>query len=171
MNERRAYGRGLLPRDALGAAVAQSTSIAGVLRVLGVRCDTTGRRQVRRSLDAHKIDTAHFTGQRHFLGSVSPTRKSAEEILVRHPPGAKRVPTTLLRRALDELGEPRICAECAIGDIWQGRRLVLEIDHVNGERWDNRRENLRYLCPSCHSQTSTFASRSPRTTTARDEVG
>nr|WP_233435863.1 MULTISPECIES: HNH endonuclease [Streptomyces] len=38
-------------------------------------------------------------------------------------------------------------------------RLVLEIDHINGDRLDNRRENLRYLCPSCHSQTQTFSNR------------
>ncbi|MFE7410356.1 HNH endonuclease [Streptomyces laurentii] len=41
----------------------------------------------------------------------------------------------------------------------QGRRLVLEIDHANGDRLDNRAENLRYLCPSCHSQTGTFSNR------------
>ncbi|WP_420717446.1 HNH endonuclease [Streptomyces sp. WM6378] len=35
----------------------------------------------------------------------------------------------------------------------------MEIDHVNGDRLDNRRENLRYLCPSCHSQTGTFSNR------------
>ncbi|MFH9618260.1 HNH endonuclease [Streptomyces pratensis] len=36
---------------------------------------------------------------------------------------------------------------------------MLEIDHVSGDHLDNRRENLRYLCPSCHSQTETFSKR------------
>ncbi|MFE2931499.1 HNH endonuclease signature motif containing protein [Streptomyces sp. NPDC059278] len=40
-----------------------------------------------------------------------------------------------------------------------GDRLVLEIDHINGDRLDNRQKNLRYLCPSCHSQTETFSKR------------
>ncbi|MFI1180619.1 HNH endonuclease [Streptomyces sp. NPDC020799] len=57
---------------------------------------------------------------------------------------------------------PHVCAECDIGDTWRGKHLVLEIDHINGDRLDNRIENLRYLCPSCHSQTSTFANRSAR---------
>ncbi|MFE7328455.1 HNH endonuclease [Streptomyces sp. NPDC057565] len=51
---------------------------------------------------------------------------------------------------------------CGIGETWQGKLLVLEIDHINGDRIDNRRENLRYLCPSCHSQTESFSNRRSR---------
>ncbi|WP_338933320.1 HNH endonuclease signature motif containing protein [Streptomyces netropsis] len=57
-----------------------------------------------------------------------------------------------------------VCSACGIGGTWQGKRLVLEIDHINGDRLDNRVDNLRYLCPSCHSQTRTFSNRSPRRT-------
>ena len=79
---------------------------------------------------------------------------------MRLAPGGARTKTVLLRRALDDLGVSHVCGECGIGDTWQGGRLVLEIDHINGDRLDNRQENLRYLCPSCRSQTSTFANRS-----------
>ncbi|MDK1473775.1 HNH endonuclease [Streptomyces sp. 549] len=50
-----------------------------------------------------------------------------------------------------------VCVACGQSDLWHGRPLVLEIDHINGDRWDNRRQNLRFLCPSCHSQTRTFS--------------
>ncbi|MCT9082430.1 HNH endonuclease [Streptomyces fulvoviolaceus] len=156
----RRYGPGLLPRTELAAAVEAATSVAGVLAALGRSNSGTARALVKRSIEAHDLSTVHFTGQGHFRGTRSPNRKSAAEILVRLAPGCLRTKTILLRRALDDLGVPHVCDECGIGDTWQGRRLVLEIDHINGDRLDNRRENLRYLCPSCHSQTSTFSNRS-----------
>ena len=63
----------------------------------------------------------------------------------------------MLRRALDESGVRQACGECGTGNTWQGKLLVLEIDHINGDRLDNRLENLRFLCPSCHSQTRSFS--------------
>lgn len=48
--------------------------------------------------------------------------------------------------------------DCNITD-WHGEHLVLELDHKNGKRADNREENLRWLCPNCHSQTETFRGR------------
>ena len=50
------------------------------------------------------------------------------------------------------------CEECGLSE-WRGKPLSIQIDHVNGIRNDHRLENLRMLCPNCHSQTETFASR------------
>ena len=49
------------------------------------------------------------------------------------------------------------CYICKLPPIWNGQVLKLQIDHINGIRFDHRLENLRLLCPNCHSQTSTFA--------------
>jgi hypothetical protein len=42
---------------------------------------------------------------------------------------------------------------------WQGKQIVLQLEHKNGHNTDNRMENLEFLCPSCHSQTSTYCCR------------
>ena len=53
------------------------------------------------------------------------------------------------------------CSKCGI-DEWIGEEIVLEIDHINGNNRDNRIENLRLLCPNCHSQTSNWRGRNAR---------
>jgi HNH endonuclease len=50
------------------------------------------------------------------------------------------------------------CDICGLSE-WRGEPLSIQIDHINGIRDDHRLENLRMLCPNCHSQTKTFAGR------------
>lgn len=49
------------------------------------------------------------------------------------------------------------CEKCGQDDMWCGEYLSLHLEHINGNNRDNRMENLKILCPNCHSQTSTFA--------------
>lgn len=50
------------------------------------------------------------------------------------------------------------CYECGLTH-WLGLKLALHVDHINGIANDHRPENLRMLCPNCHSQTATFSGR------------
>ncbi|HEY8315082.1 MAG TPA: HNH endonuclease [Candidatus Baltobacteraceae bacterium] len=62
------------------------------------------------------------------------------------------------RRLLLEGILKNVCSMCELQD-WQGRPLSMHIDHVNGQKNDHRLENLRMLCPNCHSQTETYGGR------------
>ena len=55
-----------------------------------------------------------------------------------------------------------ICSECGNIGKHNGKPLVLQMDHINGVGDDNRLENLRFLCPNCHTQTSNFAGKARR---------
>lgn len=50
------------------------------------------------------------------------------------------------------------CSRCGI-ESWFGDALTLELDHINGDSENNKEENLRCLCPNCHSQTPTYKSK------------
>ena len=51
------------------------------------------------------------------------------------------------------------CSCCGIGDSWNEKKLVLQLDHINGVNNDHRLENLRFVCPNCHSQQDTYAAK------------
>ncbi|MFJ6663383.1 HNH endonuclease [Streptomyces sp. NPDC091383] len=140
----------------LRAAVAESISIAETLRRLQHPVTGAQRALLRRWIAEEGISTAHFLGQAHQRGATHSGRsKSPEEILVEHG-GGHRTPTHLLRRALREVGVPERCAECGTGSQWLGEPMTLEVDHIDGDWSDDRRENLRLLCPNCHTATSTW---------------
>jgi ribosomal protein L24E len=92
-------------------------------------------------------------GYRTAKGKPSPHRKTAHRTLVQGK--TRRTKTLVLRRCLIEVGIPHECFVCKRGPTWEGLPLVLQIDHVNGDWSDDRQENLRFLCPNCHSQQPT----------------
>lgn len=51
------------------------------------------------------------------------------------------------------------CQECGLQHIWNGKHISLQLDHINGVNNDHRIENLRFLCPNCHSQQDTYAAK------------
>ncbi|GAB2446949.1 HNH endonuclease [Streptomyces incanus] len=143
--------------EELRTAVAESVSIAAALRRLGRPDSGTQRTLLRQWVTEENISMAHFLGQAHQRGklsTVNPLRRP-DDILVKHA-GKRRTKTALLRRALCEVGVPNECAECGTGPDWLGKPMTLEIDHIDGDWSDDRRENLRLLCPNCHASTDTW---------------
>lgn len=148
--------------DVLRAAVRDARSMADVLRHLGLALNGGAHAHLRRRIDAFGIDTSHFLGRAHHRGGVSRRRRTPEEILVVRAADIRRAHPGMLRRALTETGVAYRCADCGAGSEWRGRPLTLHVDHINGDFADCRRENLRFLCPNCHSQTGTYAGRNRR---------
>lgn len=143
-------------RAQLEAAVAGSRSIRQTLEKLGLRPEG-GYSIIRRDLRAFQIDTSHFRGRGWRLGEtrpVSPPRPLSQLLVQDSPTSTCQIRKRLLREGLLELR----CQICATTE-WLGRPLTLELDHVNGINNDHRLENLRLLCPNCHSQTDTFRGR------------
>ncbi|HEY1653562.1 MAG TPA: HNH endonuclease signature motif containing protein [Candidatus Tumulicola sp.] len=69
--------------------------------------------------------------------------------------------TNIKRRLLAAGIFKNMCSECSL-QAWLGQPLTIQIDHINGVRNDHRLENLRMLCPNCHSQTETYGKRNSK---------
>lgn len=110
------------------------------------------------------VDTSHLLGKAHRRGQPGITPKRTPEQIFSdvRTPNQSRVPGSLLRRILIESGVPYKCSQCPTTDVWNGKSIVLHVDHVDGKYWNNTKENLRFICPNCHSQTTTWCGRNTR---------
>ncbi len=135
----------------LRAAVAQADSLSEVLRHFGLRAAGSNFKQLWRYLDGWGISTAHFT---HGAKGRDrrPQRRPLEDYLV--------VDSTIHREKLKarlygEGVKTRRCELCGQSEQWQGARMSLILDHVNGVHDDNRLANLRIVCPNCNATLPT----------------
>ena len=146
---------------ALKRAVASSVSMAQMLQAVGVRVTGGNYSTAKKRISSLGLDTSHWLGQASNRGRTFTVRDryTLEEILVENSPYSDRrqIKKKLVRAGL--LSER--CSGCGLSD-WMGQPITLQLDHINGVSDDHRLENLRLLCPNCHSQTPTFSGRNRR---------
>lgn len=148
-----------IPKKDLEDLVAKSQSISQVLSALGVGPVGGNHKTLKARLEAEAIECKHFNARKVQIDKLKEHRIEwkLEEILIQNSPFTH---SSSLRKKLIKHGLlTQTCYICGIGPKWNDKPLILQIDHVNGDRKDNRLDNLRLLCPNCHSQTDTFAGR------------
>lgn len=145
-------------KSQLESIIQTTESMAETLRALNLRAAGGNYATLREAIKRLEISTDHWKGQGWSKGRKfdSRPRRSLAEVLVEDSP---IVSTWSLKNRLIREGilEDK-CLECGISE-WLDQPLALHLDHVNGKRTDNRLENLRLLCPNCHSQTDTYCGR------------
>lgn len=144
-------------RELLVPIVKDCTSVAQVLRMLGLKQAGGTHHYVSKKLKELNIDISHFLGQSANRGQNhkgGPQTLEWTKILVLRTSG-KRQRAFILRRALIESGATYECNECGLSE-WRGKEITLHADHKNNNWLDDRKENLRFLCPNCHSQTPKY---------------
>lgn len=135
--------------------IKESCNISEVLFKLGysIKGNSWGFSQVRRRMDELHLTSSDFKGKSILKTNIN--KVDPEKLLKENSKHQRSV----LRRYI--LANNLISYKCAIcGTVeWNNKTLSLELDHINGINNDNRLENLRFLCPNCHSQTTTYGSR------------
>jgi hypothetical protein len=147
-------------KELLEALVKESVSVAEVLRKLGKQPSGNTHLYISKRIKELGIDTSHFLGRGANRGNNhkgGTPKKTWQEILVLRQDN-KRELTLRLRRALIEYGRKYQCenTNCFVQENWLDREITLHVDHINSNWRDNRPENLRFLCPNCHSQTDSY---------------
>jgi transposase-like protein len=137
-------------------AVASARTYSDVLRAIGLRPAGGNHRTIRKYIDeVWKIPTDHFSVKPR----VPRARIALEQVLVEHSTYHRQ---KLKARLYEERLKERKCELCGQDEEWQGRRMALILDHINGVATDNRLENLRIVCPNCNATLETHCGRNKR---------
>lgn len=136
--------------DNLRIAVNSATSIRSLIYALGLIPAGGNYLQCYFYLEKYSIDISHFTGKAWCKGKRIPREPvySLEELLVKN---ARTSRINLKRRLFSSGIKKPKCEECGWATLSSDGRIPVELDHINGDNRDNRLENIRILCPNCHS--------------------
>jgi len=134
-------------------------SIADICRKLNIRPVGGNYKTLNKYIKLYKLDISHFTGQAWNVGKrfkMFCKTIPLKEILIKDSTYTST--NNLKNRLLQEGYIEYQCKECGLIE-WNNKSISLHLDHINGNNMDNRIENLRLLCPNCHSQTETYCNK------------
>ena len=100
---------------------------------------------VKKRLQHYGIDTSHFVFQKG-------TSRCAENVFIENSTASQKV---LREWYINGNYSPYKCSICGQEPFWNGAKLTLILDHINGKNHDDRLENLRWVCPNCNQQLPT----------------
>ncbi len=143
----------LSDKDKFIEAVSVSNSVKEVLNYFGLRAAGGNYAMVRKWAEVHGVEVPKGTGQFQVNSAHAVTHLTNDEVFVVNSKATRRSVKSRLRKIWTNWK----CSCCDLGETWNGKPLSLQLDHINGVFNDNRLENLRLLCPNCHSQTETYA--------------
>lgn len=146
-------------KEMLEPIIKESYSLRNSMLKLGLSESGGGYSKIKKLIAEFNLDTTHFTGPLWNKGKSSVTddriksKYTIDEMFcIDSMITNDRIKKILIDKKILEYK----CCDCGNTGKWNGKPIVLELDHINGVNNDNRIENLRILCPNCHSQTPTF---------------
>jgi predicted RNA-binding Zn-ribbon protein involved in translation (DUF1610 family) len=150
-----------LPRDVIQEKVNQCSCMCEVLDIFGYNRTSGSMANIMKQIfKEYNIDTSHFNSYRKGNEGKSIAKYGLDEILVENSSYAN---ISMLKKRIVKANLLEYkCAKCGNTGEWNGKPLVLQLDHIDGKHNNHSINNLRFLCPNCHSQTDTYAGKNAK---------
>jgi hypothetical protein len=143
-------------RFELEKIVNESKTKTECLKKLGLRAAGGNFKTITKYIEEYQIDTKHFDAHQVRIEKInrlnSEKKIPLSEILIENSTYNRH---RLKERLYDKNIKQRKCELCGQDEIWNGKKMSLIIDHINGVWDDNRIENLRIVCPNCNATLPT----------------
>ena len=140
-------------------AIKNSRSIRQVLQKIGLKEAGGNYFTIKRRIKKFGFNTNHFLGQ-GWCKNPPRTEYALKDILIKNSP---YINTHNLKKKLIRKGIKKYQCERCLRTKWEGNKIPIELNHKNGDRRDNRIENLEILCPNCHALTPTYRGKNVKT--------
>lgn len=140
-----------MEKEYLQKLVNESKSLSEVLRKMNKAVSGTSVKMLKETLISLDICFNHLTNYPR-----KNKKYELNDILIEN---SIYQPSKLKRRLIECGLKKDVCEICGQTNEWNGKHLTLQLDHINGNHYDNRLENLRIVCPNCHTQTDTFGNK------------
>jgi hypothetical protein len=147
-------------KENLEEIVKTSNTQKECLEKLGIRCAGGNGKTLKKYIDLYNLDTTHFNKNYDRMVELSKSKKiQTKDILtVNSTYHRSHLKERLYKEGLKE----RKCEMCGQDEEWNGKKMSLILDHINGIHNDNRLENLRIVCPNCNATLDTHCGKNEK---------
>lgn len=147
-----------LSKKEIQEKVNKCNSISDMLESFGYKRSSGSMAKIMKEvIKEYNIDITHF---KPFYRTNQQPKYSLDEILIPNSPykNIGRLKKRILKAGLLKYK----CECCGNKGKWNNKPLVLQLDHKDGDHSNHSLDNLRFLCPNCHSQTDTYSGKNAK---------
>lgn len=147
-------------RTELTAVINKSNNFTNCLENLNLVARGGNFNTLKKYIKLYDIDIKHFSILNRNV-QMSSSKPLEEYLVLGSKIGSSDLKNKLYKAKLKE----RVCELCGQTEDWNGRKMSLILDHINGEHTDNRLKNLQIVCPNCNATLDTHCGKHKKTLT------